>query len=259
MTGTTLTTLPPELRDQIYSHVLRPDDVRDLRTTRGLNLLRVSKQINAETKSLPFQISTIAAPAMTDSSTKKTLDLLHSLSWWQRDAIRHLDLQVAGSTLDVAAACKVLKDLRLGNVEGDLDPEFGNATLPAYVGDLRKVTLTISSRDIAVPLADCTVGLQKVLDVAGCEIFRWLQSFGTLQEVRLKVRLSKESQCPGNKRKGVLETLSRVMGSDVRVSTDFEVVPDDGYFIDELDMFPDSYLGMFGNVGLVAPAIACYA
>lgn len=155
-----LTTLPPEVRSAIFEDALAPNRSSDIRTVPGLSLLGTSKQIYDETRLVPFQSNTVSLPTITDSSTDATLQLLQRLSTKQLNAIRKLDLQVIGSTLDATAGTKVLRLMRLANDQWDLNLDSSALFLPAYEGDLQELALTVSSRDIAIPLADCRTGLQ---------------------------------------------------------------------------------------------------
>lgn len=249
MAALSLTSLPPEIRGAIFEDTLRPSDCNDVRTTKGLNLLAISKQIYEETCLMPFQCNTIIVPPICDSSTRATYELLRRMSYEQRNAIRKFDLRVTGSTLDVALAVKVLKYLRLGNSEAELDSEIGASALPSYGGDLREVTMTVSARDIAVPLADCSVGLQQALDISCCPIFAWLRTFSSLRSLRLQVRLNKSEQFSKEKQELLNEAMESSFDPAISVGIAIEVVGDDGYFVDELDVFPDSYVGLCGNVG----------
>lgn len=248
MSALTLTTLPPEIRGSIFERALRSYDGEGLENIQGLGLLGASKQIHDETCLLPFQINTLSCPAITDSSTSATDQLLHRLSWQQRDAVRNLGLQVTGSTLDHSAAARLLKFLRLGNADGDVESGVAFLALPVYTGQLRNMKLTVSARDIAVPLADCSVGLRQTLDIC-CPMFAWIRSFPTLRNLSLHIRLRTEEQFPKLQREQFFEDLRASMETNVQIQTSFDIVKDEGYFVDELDLYRDSYLGIFGNVG----------
>jgi hypothetical protein len=248
MATLTLTTLPSEIRASIFDFALRSSNNQAFANVQELGLLGTSKQIHQETHLLPFQINALACPAVTDSSTSATDKVLHRLSWQQRNAIRRVELQVTGSTLDQTAAAKIFKYLRLGACDGDVDSGVGHLTLPSYDGQLRKVELTVSARDIAVPLADCRVGLQQALNIH-CPMFAWLQSFPTLRLLKVHIRLRTKDQFPQVRQDELLESLKATGHPALQLQVSSEVVEEQGYFIDELDLYRDSYLGIFGNVG----------
>lgn len=247
----TATALPPEIRNAIFEHALTPSRPGDIRTIGCLNLLATSKQVYEEATLLPFQSNTISLPAITDSSTAPTLRLLQRLSPRQLNAVRKLDLQVVGSTLDAAAGAKVLRLLRLGPQGCDVDLESANSFLPPSEGDLRELTLTVSSRDIAVPLADCSTGLQKTLDVDSSSLLSWVTSLDRLRKLNIRVRVLRDEQFPKDMREDLQATLDAKLLSNVRLRLDFEAVQTPDCFLDELDVhYPDSYMysGMFGNI-----------
>jgi hypothetical protein len=243
-----LTTLPSEIRASIFDFALRSSDDQAFADAQELGLLGTSKQIHHETHLLPFQINALVCPAITDSSTSATDKLLHRLSWQQRNAIRRIKLQVTGSTLDQTAAAKIFKYLRLGTCDGDVDSGVGFLALPSYNGQLREVELTVSARDIAVPLADCRVGLQQALNIC-CPMFAWLQSFPTLRNLKVHIRLRDKEQFPQSRQDDLLDSLRASGQPALQIQVSSEVVEEQGYFVDELDLYRDSYLGIFGNVG----------
>ena len=246
MSKLTLTTLPPEVRESIFSQALRSKSPQKIATPESLSLLATSRQIYHETHLLPFQVNTVAIPASDDSSTSATDKFLHHLSRQQCNAIRSLELKYVASTLDVAAACKVLKYLRLGNAEGDLDAEMAGTTLPLYDGSLQDVSIVISARDIAVSSADCAVGLDTALTAASA-VFAWLRAFPTLRSLRVHIRLRKVEQFSKARHESFDQEVRESMKSAIKLDTSFEV-DDGGQFFDELDLYPDSYMGVFGNM-----------
>lgn len=246
------TSLPPEIRSAIFAHALAPIRPGDIRTIPALALLATSKQIYHETNLLPFQSNAISLPAITDSSTSATLKLLQRLSSRQLNAVRKLDLQLVGSTLDTMAAAKVLRWLRLGNDQWDLHLNSAARFLPPACGDLRELTLTVSSRDIAVPLADCSTGLHKALEVESSPFFNWLATFDHLRKLNVQVRLLHDDQYPQGLRDELKATLEARVQPGMQLQVAFEAVQTPDCFVDELDLHhPDSYMGLFGNICVV--------
>ncbi|ETN38588.1 uncharacterized protein HMPREF1541_06625 [Cyphellophora europaea CBS 101466] len=241
------TQLPAEICSEIFAYALAPVKDSDIRTIPCLNLLAACKQIHNETCLLPFQSNTISLPAITDSSTSASLSLLQRLSARQLRAVRGLNLQVVGSVLDATAAAKVLRLLRLGNDQWDLTLDSAARFLPRYEGDLRELSITVSSRDIAVPLADGRTGLQKTLDPASSPLMSWLPAFQTLRKLQLRVRVMSDQQFPKELRDQLQLTLEARM-PETQVQTQFEALSGPDAFVDDFDMYPDSYIGLWGNV-----------
>jgi hypothetical protein len=240
-------TLPPEIRNAIFQHALTPLARSDIRTIPCLNLLATSKQIYNETALLPFQFNAILLPTATDSNTTSTLRLLRQLSRKQLNAIRTLDLNLVGSTFDTIAAAKVMRYLRLGSDEWDLQLDLAARFLPEYEGDLRDIRLTVSARDISVPFADSGTGLQKALDVESSTLCAWLMTFPNVRSISIQVRMSDEGNIPPEEQKTLRKIAQAALGSRTRLDFDFEVVKSLGEN-DGMDMYPDSYVGLWGNL-----------
>lgn len=248
----TLTSLPPEIRRAIFEHALRPTTDNDIRTVDCLNLLAASKQIYHETCLLPLQTNTIALPAITDSSTTATLKFLRRLSTGQLNAVRTLHLQFVGSTFDAVDAAKVLRRLRLTHDDCDTVLDSAAQPLPAYTGDLRELTMTISSRDISIPLADCRVGLQKSLVVEKSPFFGWITTFDSLRAFSLRVRVLRDDQFPEQNRAELQSALRSLLKTPIQLHVVVDTAQRPDHFVDELDfLYPDSYIGVLGNICVV--------
>jgi hypothetical protein len=240
-------TLPPEIRNVIFQHALTPLARSDIRTIPCLNLLATSKQIYNETALLPFQSNAISLPTVTDSNTTSTLRLLRQLSRKQLNAVRTIDLHLVGSTFDTIAAAKVMRFLRLGSDEWDLQLDLAARFLPEYEGDLRDIRLTVSARDISVPFADSGTGLQKAVDAESSTLIAWLTTFSSVRSMTIQVRMSDESNISPEERKALHRMAQGALGSATRLDFDFEVVKSLGEN-DGMDMYPDSYVGLWGNL-----------